>query len=127
MTGYRAAWESNDPEAIGALFTDDALYYAEPYSEPFRGRDEIVAKWLERKDEPGSTNFTWTTLAHHDGLAFVQGETDYGSIKYSNLWVIRLAPSGGSDVPAASDFTAATEFPAATEFTEWWMDQSKPS
>ena len=115
MTGYRAAWESNDPGEIGALFTDDALYYPEPFSVPFRGREQIVAKWLERKDEPGSTTFTWTTLAEQDGLAFVQGETDYGSIKYSNLWVIRLSPSAGSNTPPAS------------EFTEWWMDQSAPS
>jgi ketosteroid isomerase-like protein len=115
MIAYRAAWESNDPSEIGALFTDDALYYNEPFTEPARGRDAIVARWIARKDAPGTTTFTWQQISHDDDPAFVQGETDYGTIKYSNLWVIRFVPS------------ARPEMPEATEFTEWWMDQSNPS
>jgi ketosteroid isomerase-like protein len=110
ITGYRAAWESNNPAEIGALFTEDALYYNEPFTEPARGRDAIVARWIERADDPGTTTFEWKLLSETDGLAFVQGETDYGALKYSNLWIIRLAESG-----------------QASEFTEWWMDQSNPS
>jgi ketosteroid isomerase-like protein len=110
MSGYRKAWESNDPADIGALFTDDALYYFEPFSEPNRGRDAIVAAWLAREDAMGTTTFAWSPLATTDDVAIVTGETDYGDIRYSNLWVIRLAADG-----------------RATEFTEWWMDQSKPS
>jgi ketosteroid isomerase-like protein len=110
MTAYRTAWESNAPGEIGALFTDGALYFSEPFTEPARGREAIVARWLERKDAPGSTTFTWKPLSATGELAFVQGKTDYGTTKYSNLWVIRFAPSG-----------------QATEFTEWWMDQANPS
>lgn len=109
IAGYRRAWESNDPEEIGALFTEDAAYYTAPFREPARGRDQIVARWIELADAPGSTTFTWSLLAEHDALAFVQGETDYGTTKYSNLWVIRFAQSG-----------------EVTEFTEWWMDQAEP-
>jgi ketosteroid isomerase-like protein len=115
MTAYRAAWESNDPSDIGALFTADAVYYNEPFSEPARGRDAIVARWIARKDEPGTTTFTWKQVSKDDDPAFVQGETDYGSAKYSNLWVIRFAPSAQSNAPEA------------TEFTEWWMDHANPS
>ena len=110
ITAYRAAWESNDPGDIGALFTADALYYGEPFTEPARGRGAIIARWLEHQDAPGTTKFTWNVLSSSSDLAFVQCETDYGSVKYSNLWVIRFAADG-----------------RATEFTEWWMDQSKPS
>jgi ketosteroid isomerase-like protein len=110
MTAYRRAWESNDLADINALFTDDALYYFEPFSEPKRGRDAILAAWLAREDPMGSTTFTWKPLAIADDVAIVQGETDYGTIKFSNLWVIRLTADG-----------------RATEFTEWWMDQAKPS
>ncbi|HEX4059306.1 MAG TPA: nuclear transport factor 2 family protein [Galbitalea sp.] len=110
MADYRKAWESNDPSEIGALFTDDALYYSEPFIEPSRGREAIIAEWLKRQDAPGGFTFTWHPLAIANDIAFVQGETDYGDVKYSNLWVIRLSPDG-----------------RATEFTEWWMDQSKPS
>jgi ketosteroid isomerase-like protein len=119
MTAYRKAWESNDPSDIGALFTDDAVYYKEPFSEPLRGRDAIIAMWLEHQDAAGSSTFEWHLLVDSvvtatEGLAIVQGETDYATVRYSNLWVIRLATDDGG-------------ITRATEFTEWWMDQSHPS
>jgi hypothetical protein len=110
MTDYRRAWESNDPDDIGALFTEDASYYFEPFTPPSVGRESIVASWLARADEPGETTFTWSPLAVTDAVAIVQGETVYPDDRYSNLWVIRLGADG-----------------RATEFTEWWMDQAEPS
>ena len=110
MSGYRRAWESNDPDEIGALFTDDALYYNEPFSPPSRGRDAIVVNWLDKADSPGETTFTWSTLVETDTVAIVQGETRYPDTIFSNLWVIRLAADG-----------------RAAEFTEWWMDQAHPA
>jgi ketosteroid isomerase-like protein len=52
---YVAAWRSYDPEAIGALFSEDAEYRFHPWdAAPVRGRSAIVAAWLEDRDEPGS-------------------------------------------------------------------------
>jgi hypothetical protein len=110
MAGYLAAWESNDAGDIGALFTEDALYYNEPFTEPSRGRQAIIQNWLSRQDEPGSSTFTWSPLSITNEVSIIQGETIYPDESYSNLWVIRFAPSG-----------------EATEFTEWWMDRAKPS
>jgi len=110
MTAYRDAWQSNVPADIRALFTEDAVFYKEPFNEPLRGHEAIVAMWLKHQDGTFTSTFGWKPLSVTDDLSFIQGETDYGSVKYSNLWVIRLAPDG-----------------RATEFTEWWMDQSKPS
>lgn len=108
VDGYLQAWSSNDPAVIGALFTEDAAYYTEPHSPPWRGRDEIVLRWLDRKDEPGETEFRWHPLAIGSYVAVVQGETVYRSPPrtYSNLWVIRLDAEG-----------------RCSEFTEWWMQQ----
>ena len=110
MDDYRAAWVSNDPAQIGALFTEDAEYFPEPYAEPWRGREQIVERWLDRKDDPGSWTFEWHPLAVTDDVAIIEGETVYPTIRYSNLWVLRLDGSG-----------------RARHFTEWWMDQSKAS
>ena len=110
MTAYRKAWESNERSDIEALFSANAVYFYEPFDEPIRGREAIIASWLERQDAPGTTEFTWHPLSVTDEIAIVQGETIYPSIRYSNLWVIRLDGDG-----------------RATEFTEWWMDQSKPA
>jgi uncharacterized protein (TIGR02246 family) len=106
VDAYVLAWNSNDPAAIGALFSQDAAYYTEPYHPPWRGRDEIVRQWLDHKDEPGETEFRWHPIAVGPDVAVVQGETVYHTPprSYSNLWVIRLDAEG-----------------RCTEFTEWWM------
>ncbi len=106
VEGYIRAWESNDPGDIGGLFADDARYFTTPYREPWRGRDAIVAGWIDNKDEPGDYIFRFEVLAVAGDLAFVQGWTHYKEPPkhYHNLWVIRFAPDG-----------------RCAEFTEWWM------
>ncbi|GAB3030896.1 hypothetical protein GCM10027052_04090 [Parafrigoribacterium mesophilum] len=107
MAGYRRAWESNDPNDIRALFTEDAEYRTEPYAEPWRGQDEIVEGWLEAKDEPGDTTFVWEPVVVTPEVAAIEATTVYtGERTYSNLWLIRFSPDG-----------------RAREFTEWWMKQ----
>jgi hypothetical protein len=106
VDAYVGAWNSNDPAAIGTLFSPDAGYHTEPYRPAWRGRDEIVRRWLERRDEPGETEFRWHPIAVTQDVAVVQGETVYRTTSrtYSNLWIIRLDAEG-----------------RCTEFTEWWM------
>jgi ketosteroid isomerase-like protein len=110
IDNYRTAWESNDAEQIGNLFTEDAAYFSEPFREPWRGRAEIVRQWIARKDDPGTWTFEWHPLIVTDDLAIIEGETVYPDRRYSNLWVLRLDHSG-----------------QARQFTEWWMDQSHRS
>jgi ketosteroid isomerase-like protein len=97
------AWTTNDPADIAGLFTEDAEYYTAPYRQPWRGRDAIVAGWLQKKDEEGEWKFRSEVLAIADDLGFVRGWTDYVDESYSNLWVIRLRDG------------------RCSEFTEWWM------
>jgi hypothetical protein len=107
IDGYRRAWESNDPADITALFTGDAVYHPSPAGETWVGLDAIVAGWLESRDEPGDTTFTWVPLVDTPELGIAQCVSDYGATSgavYDNLWVIRFAPDG-----------------RATEFTDWWV------
>ena len=104
---YVRAWESNSPEDIAGLFTEDARYWTAPHREPWTGREGIVQGWLDRKDEPGQWSFRHETLAVAGDLAFVRGWTEYprdDPSSYSNLWMIRMTDDG-----------------RAAEFTEWWM------
>jgi hypothetical protein len=41
---YFAAWRSNDPDEIAALFAADAVYSYGPFREPSIGRDAIVRR-----------------------------------------------------------------------------------
>ena len=105
---YVRAWNSNDRKDIEELFTNDARYYTEPHAQAWQGHDEIVEKWLERKDAPGETSFTYRVIAVEGDLAIVKGEAIYKEPRkvYSNLWEIRFASDG-----------------RVREFVEWWMEQ----
>ena len=110
VAGYVKAWGSNDPDDIAAIFTEDAVYEFSPDDpDKLRGREAIIAGWLDSKDEPGDWTFDWEVLAENDDLLIVQGRTDYPTEKlYDNLWVVRLAPDG-----------------RATRFTEWYMERDR--
>jgi len=73
VRSYVEAWRSNDPQAIGNLFTDDAEYLTGPFDEPWRGRAAIVEGWLARSDEAGSWTFEVSSVDVADGVAFVEG------------------------------------------------------
>ena len=82
IDGYLAAWASNDPAAITALFTPDG-------------------DWIERKDEPGTWQAWLEPLLVHDDTAIVTGKVDYtNGNRYANLWVIRFGDDG-----RAAEFT----------------------
>ena len=111
MKGYIKAWNSNDPEDIGRLFSRDGRYFDGPFREPWRGRDQIISSWLEQKDEPGDFDVRYEVLGISENKGFVRGWTNYHNPNhpewgsYSNLWVIQLNGSGECE-----------------EFIEWWME-----
>jgi ketosteroid isomerase-like protein len=104
IDAYRAAWESNDAEAVAALFTLDGVYKAEPW-EAWSGREAIVAGWLEHADEPGDTTFHWWHVARDGDLWILEARTRYRSLgrDYANLWLVELDDEG-----------------RARGFSEWW-------
>ena len=108
VDAYIAAWASNRPEDIAALFTADARYFTEPHVQPWEGHEGIVRGWLERRDAPGEANFEYRVIATSEDLGIVKGEVAYKNPAkvYSNLWEVRFAADG-----------------RAREFVEWWMEQ----
>jgi ketosteroid isomerase-like protein len=110
---YREAWESNDPDVIGDLFSEDARYFTEPYAKPWAGREGIVKEWLDHRDEPGQTEFRFEVVGIDGDLGFVRGWTRYldpPPREYSNLWTVRLDDDG-----------------RCVEFVEWWMRHGNES
>jgi SnoaL-like domain len=104
---YVEAWRSYDGEAIGELFSADAAYAYHPYDdEPLRGRDAIVAGWLEEPDEPGSWEARYAPLVVEGDRAVAAGDTRYddGQV-FSNIFVLGFDGDG-----------------RCREFTEWFME-----
>ncbi|GAA2247112.1 nuclear transport factor 2 family protein [Herbiconiux moechotypicola] len=109
IDGYRAAWLSNDPDQIRALFTEEGVYHPGPSGESWQGHDEIVAGWLDARDEPGDTEFSWEPVVATAEVGVAQCVSTYRSgAVYDNLWVIRFAPDG-----------------RATSYTDWWIQREE--
>jgi ketosteroid isomerase-like protein len=108
---YVIAWNSNKPDDIGRLFSDDALYFTGPFDEPWRGREAIIQAWLERQDAPGSTTFRYEVLVASGDTGIVRGWTQYYDPprEYSNIWLVRFDGQG-----------------RCREFTEWWVERPTP-
>jgi uncharacterized protein (TIGR02246 family) len=113
VDGYVRAWNSNDPAGIGALFAEDAVYHTEPFGPPWQGREEIVRQWLERRDEPGETEFRWQPLAVTPEVALVQGETAYRSPPHTSATCGSSASTTRAAAPGSPSGGCATPTPAA--------------
>jgi ketosteroid isomerase-like protein len=107
LDSYVDAWRTYDRAAIERLFSEDATYAYHPYDEPLRGREAIVASWLEEPDEAGSWEASYRPLLIEGDRAVATGETRYAEGRtYSNLYVLRFDSEG-----------------RCAEFVEWYMEQ----
>src|SRR5450759_450203 len=77
LEAYVRAWESYAPDAIGDLFSDDAVYSYHPYDEPVVGRQAIVESWLKDPDPPGTYEATYELIAIDGDVAVVNGRSRY--------------------------------------------------
>ena len=108
MDGYIAAWTSNDPAEIAALFTPDAVYDPQTAVGELHGIGEIVDFWLEAGDDEDDWDFEWVPVVETDEVAIVTGATNYvdPAASYRNLFIIRFAPDG-----------------RCQDFTEWYIEE----
>jgi hypothetical protein len=109
---YVAAWKGYDPQAIGELFSDGALYRYHPEDDPLEGRESIVADWLRDRDEPGTYDAHYEPLAidpangNHVASGWTRYLTSAGDLRdeYWNIYLVTFDEAG-----------------QATAFTEWWI------
>jgi SnoaL-like domain len=101
LDAYVHAWKTYDPEAIGNLFSEDATYAYDPFSEPVRGRASIVASWLENQDTPGTYDGQYEPLFLAGHQAVTNGCSRYfeqdGSMlraEWDNLFVLSFDEEG---------------------------------
>jgi uncharacterized protein (TIGR02246 family) len=112
---YSQAWATYDPEKIGALFSEDAVYAYNPFDEPVRGREAIVASWLEDPDEQGAYDSSYRPVLVAGDQAVARGYSRYlntnGTVadEYDNLFLLRFDADG-----------------RCAEFREWYMQKPDP-
>ena len=98
MEAYRAAWISNVPSEVAALFTDDAVYAASPFAEPWAGRDEIVRRWVAGIRQDVDMTYEVLSVQGDQGVihwhVFTRNVGDPVKVEYDGVLVIRLASDG---------------------------------
>lgn len=63
LHAYGRAWETRNPEAATALFTDDAIYQETPFDQPFYGRSGILQYWSNVPRYKEQVKFRYEVLA----------------------------------------------------------------
>lgn len=103
LDAYIAAWASNDPDDIAALFTEDAMYSYRPWEDDKvtpRGRDAIVAAWQEQEMDPSLWEAHYEPYVVEGHKAVAVGRTHYETHSeqpertYHNAFLIEFADDG---------------------------------
>jgi len=65
LDAYGKAWETRNPEAAAALFTENGTYQVTPFLEPMRGRkpfSSIGQRWPKPRKTSGSGMWSWLRM-----------------------------------------------------------------
>lgn len=123
LRAYIDAWKSYDRDQIAALFAEGVRYRYHPYDEPIEGRDAVVASWLgesdvpgaSTRDEPGTYEAAYRTVAVDGDVAVATGTTSY-----------RGTPSGPVERIFDNCYVMGfDEDVRCTEFTEWFIERPR--
>ena len=73
---YRRAWETCDPDAAAALFSDDATYFETPFGPPACGKDGVRAYWAQATEHHRNVTFSHeiVSMIGQTGVARWQAE-----------------------------------------------------
>jgi hypothetical protein len=110
------AWESRDPLAARALFSDDATYQETPFDEPMRGIEAIFRYWSEVPKVQDEVKCECEVLAVAEGLGVARWRTTFVRIpsrvrvELDGILTVRLDDRG-----------------RCREFLEWWHRREQPS
>lgn len=109
LDAYKRAWETRDPEAVRALFSEQAVYVERPYREPLRGREAIAEYWSRIPETQDDVHVEVEPLAVG------------GDVGVAHWWASFLRMPSGKRVHL--DGTLAATFGAdgtCRLFREWW-------
>ena len=115
LAGYVQAWKTYDKDTIGALFSEDVVYYYTPFSEPVRGRAAVVVAWLEQPDEAGTYDAHYEPVLIEGDHAVTNGRSRYFEqdgktlkMEWDNVFFLQFDADG-----------------RCKEYREWYMERPK--
>jgi uncharacterized protein (TIGR02246 family) len=114
---YIRAWESQDPELIGTIFTDQATYHERVMGEPIRGRDGIRDYW-QTKVVGAQANISCDLLNLYldDGTAIAEWEATFDDTAQQvrkRMREVALLTFDGDRIASLREYWASEEVPTA--------------
>ncbi len=114
LAGYGKAWESQDPDQLHSLFSDDAAYEETPFDRHMRGIDEIREYWATGGEFQREIEFRYEVLATDPAIArwwatYLRTQ-DGGRSKLDGIFLLEFDDKG-----------------RCTSLKEWWHAHPRPS
>lgn len=115
LKGYEQAWETLDPDKAAALFTEEATYRDDPYTEPYRGRKGIHDYWASVTSDQQDVAFTYEILSVSGNTGIAHWHSEFtqkssgSAIVLDGIFVLEFNPEG-----------------LCQSLKEWWHIQVTP-
>ncbi len=116
LFAYGKAWEDRDAEAAAALFSEDAVYYEKPFTEPARGRQGVRDYWADAVGDHRNVRFTFQILNVSDSRGIAHWQT-----------IFTLASTGGQAILDGVFVLDYDKNGLCQELREWWFYQQPRS
>jgi SnoaL-like domain len=115
---YIRAWEGQDPDLIGTIFTEGATYHERVMGEPIRTRQGIRDYW-QTKVVGNQANITCALLNVYldDGTAIAEWEATFDDTAQQvrkRMREVALLTFDGPLISSLREYWASEELPAAT-------------
>jgi SnoaL-like domain len=98
IEAYGRAWRERDPDAVVAIFTEDAVYRSSPFREPHIGSDGIRAYWRDVTSDQESLDLRFGAGVVENNRAAVEWwaivREDEKETTYPGILMLRFAPDG---------------------------------
>jgi ketosteroid isomerase-like protein len=96
MGTYGRAWETHDAGLVLSVFTEDATYQENPFSEPMAGHGAIRTYWEQATGPHRDVKFHWEETADSGEMHFVEWTCTFtrpdvqGRIELRGIMLIEL-------------------------------------
>lgn len=110
LQAYGRAWEQRDARSAAELYAADATYQETPFTEPLRGREQILKYWLNvcRTQQDVHFGFEILAVTEESGLA--------------HWWASFLRTPPGKRLSLDGIFLITLDSEnRATSLREWWV------
>jgi uncharacterized protein (TIGR02246 family) len=98
IEAYGRAWRERDPDAVVAIFTEDAIYRSSPFREPHVGSDGIRAYWERVTSGQESLDLSFGTPLVQENRAAVEWwaivEQAGEETTFPGILMLSFAPDG---------------------------------